>query len=160
MCDFELHSWHTGIYLLHRLQAVLNAAAKTITGLPARRTSPCLSVDWLHRLNATKRRRRTADCTAQPPSPTYLPNQLISWTFFLVGAYVLLPLHERSNCPSDMTCHCQRSVFKIAGAELRNKLHGDVTASQLLSAVILERFWFVCYIMICTARRFTITVIL
>jgi len=152
--------------VLHRLQAVLNASARTITGLPhsAHNTT---SLTGLHRLRAAERinfRLATLTyrvCAVQPPANCLL-SKLVLLTFLLVGAFThpspTLYLSARRGSSLSVIRRF-RSLLLNCGI---NVLPGDVTAFVSLDCFSSSAENFVSRILsgfiICTARRFAIAV--
>ena len=123
--------------LMRRLQAVLNASARTITGLP-RSAHITTSLAGLHWLRAAERIKfklatltyRCIHCTA----PRYLSAQLTRL------ADIPSRRRLRSSATDALLVRPTRLVtvgdraFPVAAAKLWNELPGDVTASQSLAA--------------------------
>jgi len=148
--------------LLRRLQAVLNASARTITGLP-RSAHITTSLAGLHWLRAAERIKfklatlayRCLHCTA----PRYLSTQLTR------VADIRSRRRLRSSATDALLVRPTRLVtvgeraFPVAAAKLWNfELPGDVTASLSLAAFRRQlTIFFVSFIIfgfiICTARH-------
>ena len=123
--------------LLRRLQAVLNASARTVTGIP-RSAHITTSLAGLHWLRAAERIKfklatltyRCLHCTA----PRYLSAQLTR------VADIPSRRRLRSSATDALFIRPTRLVtvgdraFPVAAAKLWNDLPGDVTASQSLAA--------------------------
>jgi len=119
--------------LLRRLQAVLNASARTIAGLPRSALITTL-LAGLHWLRAAERIKFKLDVCLHCSAPCYLSTQLTR------VADIPSRQRLRSSATDALLVRLTRLVtfgdraFPVEVAKLWNELPGDVTASQSLAA--------------------------